>query len=75
MLAHSEAEIDIARPENTPEYVSVAYTARRLGTSERFVRERIACGDLPAVKVGAKAIRIRWADVENLLKPVVSAAS
>jgi len=62
-------------PPDASEFVTVAAVARELSVTERFVRERIACGDLPAVKVGAKAIRIRRADVEAMLTPVTSAAS
>ncbi|WP_158375541.1 helix-turn-helix domain-containing protein [Cellulosimicrobium cellulans] len=67
MLAHP-------RPaDDGPEFVTVAAVARTLSVTERFVRERIACGDLPAVKVGAKAIRIRRTDVDALLHPVAAA--
>lgn len=59
---------------NLPEYVSVAEVAHALSMTERFVRELIARGDLPAVKVGAKAIRIRRADVEAILRPIVPGA-
>lgn len=55
---------------NLPEYVSVAEIAHTLSVTERFVRELIARGDLPAVKIGAKAIRIRRTDVEALLRPI-----
>lgn len=69
MFAHLPAE-------GTPmaaEFVTVADTARRLSVTERFVRELIARGDLPAVKIGAKAIRIRRTDVDALLQPVSAA--
>lgn len=38
--------------------------------TERFIRKLIATGDLRAVKVGGRFVRIRWSDLEELLRPV-----
>ena len=39
--------------------------------TERFIRKLITNGDLQAVKVGTRLIRIRRADLEDLLRPVI----
>ena len=62
MLAQSDAP--------APELVSVMRTAKYLGVTDRYVRKLIAEGELPAMKLGAKVIRIRATDVEALLRPV-----
>jgi excisionase family DNA binding protein len=36
----------------------------------RSIRKLIATGDLRAVKVGSRFVRIRWSDLEELLRPV-----
>ena len=38
--------------------------------TERFIRKLIATGDPRAVKVGSRFVRIRWSDLEELLRPV-----
>ncbi len=37
--------------------------------TERFIRKLIAAGDLRAVKVGARVVRIRRTDLDDLLRP------
>lgn len=64
MFAHQGA------PVSPPEYVTIAEAADALRCTDRFVRKLIAKGDLPAFKVGTKAIRLRRTDVEALLTPV-----
>ena len=43
--------------------------AARRHDPKRFIRKLIADGDLRAVKVGARVVRIRRADLEDLLRP------
>ena len=55
-------------------FLSVAQAADELGVTERFIRKLIAIGDLDAVKVGTRLVRIRRNDLEALLRPVVGEA-
>ena len=55
-------------------FVTVAEVARDLQVTERFVRHLIATGELRAVKVGSRVVRIRRSDVEALLRPFGGAA-
>jgi excisionase family DNA binding protein len=50
-------------------FLTVAEAADELAVTERFIRKLIADGDLPAVKVGARVVRIRRTDLEDLLRP------
>ena len=50
-------------------FLTVAEAADELAVTERFIRKLIADGDLRAVKVGARVVRIRRADLEDLLRP------
>jgi excisionase family DNA binding protein len=52
-------------------FLSVAQAADELGVTERFIRKLITNGDLQAVKVGTRLIRIRRTDLEDLLRPVL----
>lgn len=55
-------------------FVTVADVARDLQVTERFVRQLIASGELRAVKVGTRIVRIRRSDVTALLRPFGGAA-
>ena len=50
-------------------FLTVAEAADELAVTERFIRKLIADGDLRAVKVGARVVRIRRNDLEDLLRP------
>jgi excisionase family DNA binding protein len=50
-------------------FLTVAETADELAVTERFIRKLIADGDLRAVKVGARVVRIRRTDLEDLPRP------
>jgi excisionase family DNA binding protein len=50
-------------------FLTVAEAADELAVTERFIRKLIADGDLRAVKVGARVVRIRRTDLEELLRP------
>ena len=51
--------------------LTVAEAADELNVTERFIRKLIAEGDLDAVRVGARIVRIRRTDLEALLRPVL----
>jgi excisionase family DNA binding protein len=53
-------------------YVTVAEAAKRLHVSHPTVWRWIKSGRLPASRVGPKSIRIRSADLEQLVQPVVA---
>lgn len=52
------------------EYVTVAEAAADYRCSIKTVRRRIADGTLPAYRMGGRVIRIRRADLEQLVRPV-----
>lgn len=55
----------------TPTYVTLQDASAQLGLNERTLRRRIAAGDLNAYKIGrSRAIRLRQADVDALMRPV-----
>jgi excisionase family DNA binding protein len=49
--------------------LTVAEAADELAVTDRFIRKLIADGDLRAVKVGARVVRIRRTDLEEVLRP------
>ncbi len=50
-------------------FLTVAQAADELAVTERFIRKLIAQGDLRAVKVGSRLVRIRRTDLDDLLRP------
>ena len=56
-------------PTRSP-FLTVTQAADELAVTERFIRKLIADGQLRAVKVGARVVRIRRADLDDLLRPV-----
>lgn len=55
-------------------YCSLGQAATYLGYTERFVRNKISDGDLRAFRVkGSRALRVRVADLDELLVPVPTA--
>ena len=52
------------------EFLTVAEAAEELRVTERFIRKLIAAGDLSAVKVGSRLVRIRRASLKEILRPV-----
>ena len=52
------------------EFLTVAEAAEELRVTERFICKLIAAGDLSAVKVGSRLVRIRRASLEEILRPV-----
>ena len=59
----------IAADSKERPFLTVAEAADELAVTERFIRKLIADGDLRAVKVGARVVRIRRPDLEDLLRP------
>jgi excisionase family DNA binding protein len=53
----------------TSALMTVGEAADELHVTERYIRKVIATGELPAVKVGRRLIRIRRTDLEALLRP------
>ncbi len=53
------------------DFITVAEAAKRLHVSHPTVWRWIKSGRLPASRVGPKSIRIRSADLERLVQPVV----
>ncbi|WP_223203422.1 helix-turn-helix transcriptional regulator [Cellulomonas soli] len=50
----------------------MAEVADLLHVTEGFVRRLIATGELPAVRLGTRLVRVRAAEVEALLDPGVA---
>ncbi|GIG23333.1 hypothetical protein Cch01nite_40570 [Cellulomonas chitinilytica] len=57
---------------NPAAFVSVADVADELAVTQRFVRRLIADGELPAVKIGTRLVRVRRADLDGILRPVAA---
>ncbi len=53
-------------PRVEPEWVSLREAAKIYAISTYTLRRRIASGDLPAVKLGYKLIRVRISDLNRL---------
>lgn len=53
-----------------PEWVSLREAAKIYAVSTYTLRRRIASGDLPAVKLGYKLIRVRISDLERLFPAI-----
>ncbi|WP_164745256.1 helix-turn-helix domain-containing protein [Georgenia faecalis] len=53
-----------------PRFLSVSEVADELNVTERFVRKLIAQGDLNAVRVGSRLVRIRRTDLDAVLRPM-----
>ena len=47
-------------------FLTVAQAADELAVTERFIRKLIADGQLRAVKIGARVVRIRRTDLDDL---------
>jgi len=60
-------------PVPSRDFLSVGDVADELHVTDRFVRRLIADGDLPAVRVGRRIVRVRRSDLEHLLRPVTGA--
>jgi hypothetical protein len=54
-----------------PEFYSIKTAAAELKVHQNTIRNLIKSGNLKAERIGSKIIRIRSADLEDLLTPVV----
>lgn len=52
------------------QWLTLAEAAEYLGVTDRTLRRKIASGDLPASRLGARLLRINQADLDALLRPV-----
>lgn len=57
-------------PRVEPEWVSLREAAKIYAVSTYTLRRRIASGDLPAVKLGYKLIRVRISDLDSLFPAI-----
>lgn len=51
-------------------YVSLKESAAYLGVTERTIRNFIARGEIPAYRIGSRAIRIDRGDLDRIITPV-----
>jgi excisionase family DNA binding protein len=51
-------------PETLTSHLSIEQVAQRWGVTKKSVQVKIRSGDLPAVRLGQKSIRIRLEDIE-----------
>lgn len=65
-----ERDLRMSREQPPPAYLSVAQAAAHWGLDEHAIRRRIARGELPAVRLSARCLRIRREDVEAMGRPV-----
>lgn len=56
-----------------PEWISLREAARIFGVSVDTLRRRISTGELPAVKLGYKTIRVRREHLDKLFRPISAA--
>lgn len=61
--------------KNMPRYIALADAAAVLDVDVSTLRRYIAAGRLPAYRVGARAIRLKLADVERLARPIPAGKS
>ena len=54
----------------TPEWISLREAAKIYAVSTYTLRRRISSGDLPAVKLGYKLIRVRITDLDKLFPAI-----
>lgn len=57
-------------PRVEPQWVSLREAAKIYAISTYTLRRRIASGDLPAVKLGYKLIRVRISDLDRLFPAI-----
>ncbi|WP_129337184.1 helix-turn-helix transcriptional regulator [Cellulomonas endophytica] len=57
------------------EFLSVAELAAELHVTERFIRRLIADGELEAVRIGSRLVRVRRSAVDHLLHPLAMPAA
>lgn len=70
LMAHAARGVARTAPVegDVPILITIAQAARQLGTSQGFIRARIADGQLPARRIGKRAVRVLATDVSALAK-------
>jgi excisionase family DNA binding protein len=56
--------------QHDPEYLSIQGAAKRIKVNPNTIRNLIKSGDLKAVRIGSKIIRIKSTDLEALFTSV-----
>lgn len=58
------------RARRHPELIGLTEAAQRCGVHYRTIRRWIANGDLNAVRVGPRLLKVDGADLDRLMRPV-----
>lgn len=58
-----------------PAWVNMRQAAEHLNVSEATIRRWIAEGDLPAVRIGHRNLRIRAEDLDLVVQPILPTAA
>ena len=53
--------------------LSLPFVAERLGVSRHLIRRMITAGTITGYRVGPKAIRVKWSDVEAAVRIIPAA--
>ncbi|MGC3954351.1 MAG: helix-turn-helix domain-containing protein [Propionicimonas sp.] len=61
------------KPPAESEWISLREASHIYGVSTDTLRRRISTGELPAVKLGYKTIRVRREHLDNLFRPIPAA--
>lgn len=64
--------MNAASPQLSPSFLTIADVAAKWRTSKDTVRRAISRGELKAVRLPGRQIRIHPRDVERAMKPVTS---
>jgi excisionase family DNA binding protein len=76
MPSARDARLDRSQPPAFHRWLSQAEAADYLGVTDRTIRTMIRRGDLPARRLkGSRLIRIDREELEQLLRPIPSAAA
>jgi excisionase family DNA binding protein len=65
VAAHLGVPAHEIRRTDLAEYGTVADIAEHYGVADRVIRQCVRDGSIPAIRVGARVIRIRWTDAEK----------
>jgi len=57
----------------SPQWITLGQAADILGVCTKTIRRRIAAGDLPAYKIGHRAIRIKIGDLDRISRRIPAA--
>ncbi|WP_425003862.1 helix-turn-helix domain-containing protein [Mycolicibacterium sp. S3B2] len=54
-------------------YLTIGEAADMLGVTQRYFREQVNTGRVPAYRIGPRTTRVKLSDVEAMLEPVEAA--